>query len=393
MLDDKGFHRPTYAELLKEQETRAKELFGDDIDTSETTALGKFIRLSVYDFAKVYEVAEKVYYARFPNYATGQSLDRLLPFANITRNPATAARHIIEFFGTANKEIEVGTLVTTADNINFYTLKPVTIEDDGTGNGRVQVEVECTQLGTIGNVEVGLIDRLVNPNAFIQSVTHISLVLIAKDTETDVALRKRLQDTLKGTGAGTYEALYGALTRLPYVDGVVIAENETHEFDKDGRPPHSFQCYIVAPESIDNDIAQTIFDKKPVGIKCLGEVEIDVNDKGGFPHTMRFSRAVEVPIELKIQVKVNVFAAENVVEEIKTNLMNFVNGMKNGEDVILTKMYSYIHKVEGVEETSELLIKAKDRDFEAANVICSPVEYARVTKERISIEVVDYVDL
>lgn len=391
MLDDKGFHRPTYAELLAEQETRAKQLFGDDIDTSEQTPLGKYIRLNVYDYAKVYELAEDIYYARFPNHATGHSLDRLCPFASITRNPATAARHVVELYGMAEKTIEVGTLVGTEDNINFYTIEEVTIGDDGLGFGTVQVVVECTTLGTVGNVAVGTINRVVNPNAFVQSVTHVSVDTLAKDTETDKALRERFNQTVKGAGAGTYEALYGALARITNVDGVVIVENDSHE-EVDGRPPHSFQVYVVAPERLDQEVAETIFAKKPIGIKCLGEVAVDVFDKGGFPHTMRFSRAIEVSIGLKAQIRVNKTFPEDGIERIVENIANFINGLKNGDDVIISRFYSYIHSIEGVLDTASLLINANGGEYAAKNIICAPAEFARIQKENILIEVNDYVD-
>ena len=45
MLDDLGFHRPTYAELLAEQETRARQLFGDDIETGEARKVYKAERI------------------------------------------------------------------------------------------------------------------------------------------------------------------------------------------------------------------------------------------------------------------------------------------------------------------------------------------------------------
>ena len=59
VLSNIGFKRPTYAEILDAQIARAKTLFGDDIETSELTILGKYIRLNVYDIAKLYEELEK----------------------------------------------------------------------------------------------------------------------------------------------------------------------------------------------------------------------------------------------------------------------------------------------------------------------------------------------
>ena len=391
MLDDLGFHRPTYAELLAEQETRARQLFGDDIETGEATALGKYIRLNVYDYARLYELAEKIYYARFPNFATGVQLDRLTPFANISRNPATVARHIVEFYGIAGKTVEQGSLVATGDGVTFYTLEDVTMQDEGLGLGTARVTVECTEFGTVGNVAVGEIDRMGNPNGYVREVRHIALKLLAKDAETDKALRERFHDVVKGTGSGTWEALYGALGRITNVDGVVIVENDTAE-TVGTMPPHSFQCYIVAPNTLDQQIGQTIFDKKPIGIKPLGEVEVTVLDSAGSAHVMRFSRAIEKQISLQATIKKTTSYPEDGTEQIKTNIANLINGLSNGDDVILSRLYSAIHAVEGVAEVADLKIKAGDGAFAAANIICLPAEFARIQKENVDLTVVQYVD-
>ena len=391
MLDDLGFHRPTYAELLAEQETRARQLFGDDIETGEATALGKYIRLNVYDYARLYELAEKIYYARFPNFATGVQLDRLTPFANISRNPATVARHIVEFYGIAGKTVEQGSLVATGDGVTFYTLEDVTMQDEGLGLGTARVTVECTEFGTVGNVAVGEINRMGNPNGYVREVRHIALKLLAKDAETDKALRERFHDVVKGTGSGTWEALYGALGRITNVDGVVIVENDTAE-TVGTMPPHSFQCYIVAPNTLDQQIGQTIFDKKPIGIKPLGEVEVTVLDSAGSAHVMRFSRAIEKQISLQATIKKTTSYPEDGTEQIKTNIANLINGLSNGDDVILSRLYSAIHAVEGVAEVADLKIKAGDGAFAAANIICLPAEFARIQKENIDLTVVQYVD-
>ena len=86
VLTEKGFKRPTYDDLLATQITRAKELFGEDIDTSGQSVLGKFLRINVADLAECYELLEDIYYARFPGSARGQSLDRLCTFAGVVRD-------------------------------------------------------------------------------------------------------------------------------------------------------------------------------------------------------------------------------------------------------------------------------------------------------------------
>ena len=80
-MTEQGFRKYTYAELLEQQITRAKNLFGDDIDTSGKSVLGKYIRLNVSDFAQQEEALEALYQARYVDTACGVSLDRLAPFA------------------------------------------------------------------------------------------------------------------------------------------------------------------------------------------------------------------------------------------------------------------------------------------------------------------------
>ena len=48
-LTSKGFERLTYDEIVNKIIQKAKELFGEDIDTSELTPLGKFIRINAFD--------------------------------------------------------------------------------------------------------------------------------------------------------------------------------------------------------------------------------------------------------------------------------------------------------------------------------------------------------
>lgn len=140
VLTEKGYNRPTYSDILDQQIERAKLLFGEDIETDEKTPLGKYIRINVQDIAELHEILETVYYARFPDSATGQSLDRLLPFAGITRNQASYAKHKIKFTGTAGETIPGGFLVA-AGELQFYTLEDYLIGDGGTITGFVYPEI------------------------------------------------------------------------------------------------------------------------------------------------------------------------------------------------------------------------------------------------------------
>lgn len=386
MLSDKGFHRPTYSELLQKQILKAKELFGNDIETAETSALGKFIRLFVYDISKLYEQLENVYYARFPNTASENSLDRLMPFAGISRNLATRAVHKIKLIGEPDSIIEAGFLFSTINDVYFYLINNTVLNSEG----NAEALVECTKTGVVGNVEVGTITKIVNPNSYLDSIEHLSIYELGTDSETDIKLRERFHKTIAGSGSGTIDSIYCEILRAQNVRGCMIVENDTENTDLQDRPPNSFECYVLGGNDL--DIAEAIYAKKPVGIKCVGDITVNIMDKGGFEHPIKFSRTIEKPIYIKIIIKVNNLFEKNGELNIKENLLNYFLSFANGEDVILTSLYSKIHNVIGVVETVSLLLSYDNINFLSSNIKCANNEVAVLDMDNISIEVTDYVD-
>ena len=384
MLDENGLQRPSYQELLSVQNELSKQLFGEDIDTSETTFFGKLNRLQVYLLAQIYEELETTYYARFPNTASGLSLDRLMVFAGISRNPALAARHNIKFTGTPDYEIEAGTLVKTEDNITFYTMTSITLDSNGEGTGLV----ECTERGKVGNIVLGSINQIVNPSIFITSVIDTGIKRLGTETETDYALRNRFKEAIAGVGSGTAEAIKGAIMKVDNVNGVVIVENDTMETDSEGRPAKSFECFVNAPDESDQDIAEAIFSRKPVGIKTYGNTTKTVVDSGGFLHEINFTHVKEVELELSITIETDKYYTNNGANEIKTNISQYVSTFKNGQDVIITSLCGEIYKVSGVRRIANIIITGATGD----RYVITNREVARIPAEKITITVRDYTD-
>lgn len=388
MLSESGFIRPTYQELLADRITKAKELFGEDIETSELTALGKFIRLDVYDLATAYEVLEDVYYARFPHTARGVSLDRLCVFVGISRNPPTYALHTVKFTGTAGHEIETGFLVSDSSENVFHTLGVATIGEDGT----CEAQVESNEPGEIGNVALGSIDTIVNPDMDVLTVEHIAIDTIATDAESDVELRARFEDTIAGSGSGTAESIRAAIMRVRNVSGCVIIENDSAETDSDGRPPNSFECFVTAPEDVYPEIAEAIFQKKPLGIKAVGDMAVEITDESGIAREVRFSVAEQIVVYFNIEIKVsNRFGADGTAL-IRERIAERVNNLQNGDDLILTSLYADIYGVEGVEKVSVLQVSTNGTTYNSDDVNATPSQAVRVSESNIKVVVSEYVD-
>lgn len=381
-MSEVGFKRRTYDEILTDKIQKAKDLFGEDINTEENTPLGKFIRINAYDEALLSEEMELIYYSIFPNTATGVSLDRLCTFVGISRNPATAARFKVTVKGTAETTVPIGFLVGTESGITYYNNNNVNIGADGTAT----LEVDCSDNGEIGNVAPQDITQIINPAANVEGITSAEIINRGEETESDYSLRLRFETARDGLGACTEPSIISAIMRVPSVESVGIITNESDE-TINGRPPHSFECFVAGGENYHEQIAQAIFDKKPIGIKTVGSIPVPIKDAAGGTYTIYFSHTASIDVYVKIKVKANTqFEGESGNAEIQSNIVNYIDNLGVGGSVILSALYGEIHKVAGVEEVTELKLSTNGESWSAANI--SADNYENCVCKQVIIEVI-----
>lgn len=371
-ITETGYHRSTYEEIVAEYTLKAKELFGEDIDVSEQTPLGKIIHMMAYGRAKDHEDAELIYYSRFPNTASGTSLDRLCPFAGLTRNVATPARYEVTVTGEEGTIIPVGFLVSTESDIEFYNTMETTI---AAGETTCVITVECTEPGTMGNVAVSDINEIVNPEAGIDSVIGKAVISLGTDEESDYELRNRITAAGEGGGTGNTASIRAALLKVPTVTSAFVYENDTDTTDNIGTPPHSIACYVAGGAGYSEQIGEAIFDTKAAGIATHGDIVVVVEDDGGFPHTIKYNtmEIVSVTVEISISTTVD-FEGDAGKEKIKENVTNYINSLSFGDDVILSQLYGYIYSVYGVAKVTSLTLNGGTDD-----ISISDLQYASCT--------------
>ena len=380
-ITDKGFVRPSYDEILQAQINRAKVLLGDDIDTSEESVLGKFIRINVFYLNICYETLEDLYYSSFPNTARGQSLDRLGPFAAVSRNQATQSRIEVKIKGTVGESVPSAFLLKS-DKTSFYIVNDYTIDS----NGEVVAIANCVDDGVVGNISNGERLDIQNPRMGIDSVEFIRIVQNGEELESDKDFRIRFANSLAGAGSSTESAIKGAIYRVPLVDGVSVIDNNSDTASS--IPPHSFACYVLAPESQYDEIAKAIFDKKPLGIQCIGDIERTVYDAWGKPHTVKFFATSKAELKISIQIKTNQYFESSGISQIKDNIANFINNLANGSDVYYTSVFGYIHNVTGVVSVVDLKICKIGQTPGNGDIAIGEQEIARIDVSNISVEVV-----
>ena len=74
-LTERGFLRPSYADLLDAFEVKAKELFGSTVNLSVRSPLGIFLRIFAWFAGLTWQLAEDVYNSGFIDTADRQHHD------------------------------------------------------------------------------------------------------------------------------------------------------------------------------------------------------------------------------------------------------------------------------------------------------------------------------
>jgi uncharacterized phage protein gp47/JayE len=387
MLDSQGFKRKRYADLIVEMEAKARELYGETVNTSERSPLGILLRIFAWFLSKPWEKAEDVYYSAYINTAQGIQQDRLGPYVGITRIPEQFAEGSVSFTGVAGYTIAAGFSVRTQSGKYFTTLSNATLDGAGLGTALIR----ASEPGVRGNVAVGTIIEIVNPNPNVTSVTNPSAATGGREKETDPEFRERFQLSVSGGGASTVDSIRGALLRVQGVRAATIIENNTLSTDLAGRPGKSFQAYVLGGDA--DEIAQSILGTKAAGIESYGEVSRTVADLSGSQHIIKFSYAEEVAIHINVDITRNDQYPADGDAQIRSAIIRYIggeaadgslySGLGMGNDVIYTKLISAIFKVEGVEDVS--LEAATTGGYSSENIVVLSNQVAQVVHTDIEV--------
>jgi len=473
-LSGTGFSVKRLNDIIAELKVSAESGFsslvepGDIVNTSDTSVLGRWIKLVAAPLAELWETAQDVYSSFDINQATGQSLENLTLLGGVARKSDTSSTATLVCYGDYGTVIPVdsnvrssstGKVFSTASEITLnesgcvaIRISPavvsnstaysftyqvaginaspvtVTITSDGSATeseivNAITTEIntnhstylsavpedsealvtiynqeyqctfdvntdwtiskvkkgvsgECTETGSNAQ-EADTIQSIQSPVIGWDSVTNPSAAALGTDTETDAELRVRYADAKFTDSLNTYEAIYAAILLLDGVEQIIIHENETDTaLISPPVPAHSFYPIVLGGNS--GDIAQAIWDNKPAGIGTYGSVTETVTDSQGVDHTIKFDRPTDLPIYVEVTVVTDSDYPTNGGDQIKQAIYDYINGLKIGEDVIYSRLYTPINTVPG-HYVTDLKVDDVDPPVASANVTVDYYKRATIT--------------
>lgn len=401
MIDDNGFTRPTYDELVEELSYKWRELFGDNAQTSAKSVGGILIRVLAYLLDKLYQLAEVVYNSQFVDSASGTTLDQLASNAGISRLPAQVAIGTIKVWGQAGYVIPTGTLFKTSDDLMYVTTEDIELNDLG------KKEMTIDGYGTIqaisGNLGLGS-SRLLYANELgekynkdgifkLTQVTPVESIMYAtlegvsggSDVEKDQALRKRISLANSSVPASPYNGVLAGVSKVAGVKSVKIITNDTMQDDSTTNTPAK-SLHIYVDGGYKDDIAKAIFDTVAAGIKTVGAQQVEVVDMAGIKHTVSFDAPASRKIYVKVKLQKNDMYPTDGDKKITDIVRTYVESVGMGNILHYTKLYQQIYsEISGI-EVADIKVGLSLEEVKAEDIQLKTFETAELADGGVVIE-------
>lgn len=180
--------------IIANYEARYKELTGKEISLAPADPMRILIYALTLDLFQIEQYVERAGKQDLLKYSYGDYLDNLAAGRGVTRLQAAAATATIRFTLSEAKSyavgIPAGTRITNGDGVYFQTLE---YDEVPVGSLTVDIETECLETGETGNnLTAGQLNVLVDPVAYVASVSNIDTSSGGTDLETDESLAERV---------------------------------------------------------------------------------------------------------------------------------------------------------------------------------------------------------
>jgi uncharacterized phage protein gp47/JayE len=339
-IQSTGFILKPLDVILSELNVEFKSIFGDTINLDPESPDGQINGIFSNSHSDLWEIAEECYNAYNPAAAVGTALDNLAALAGLTRLQATGSTASLDLTGVNGTLIPQGSLVEADDGLQFATDADVTI-----AGGVATVNATATETGPRIAL-AGSITTIATPVAGWSTVTNPADAVEGTDEETDAELRVRREASVAFPSQALVDSIFSAIANLDGVISVAILENDSSSVDGNGQVPHSVQAVVFGGD--DTEIAEAIFQEKPVGIATDGTTTVAVDDIQGNSYNVKFTRPAPVGIYVTVTLTTNSEYPSDGDDLIKQAIVDYAEAnFGASEDVIYSRLYTPINSIPG----------------------------------------------
>lgn len=364
-----GFVPDTLETILAEIEAAELAAFGPQVNTSSASVIGQYNGIMADKFAELNEVLEDLANSSNPDTATGAALDAICALTGVVRFAATYSKTTLTVNINAGVTLAIGRVVSVSGNPNvkFQTVAAVT--NSGGSAASFPVEAWATVTGPVF-AAAGALTVIESPQTGWNSVTNAADTSIGSNIESDSDLRARRQATLQAAGSANAAAIRADLLNTAGVSQAAVFENDTDTVNVDGVPAHAFESVVQGGANA--DIAQAIWDTKPIGIATHGSITESVADYSGTLQPVKFSRPTTIPIYITVTLTKVAGVTYAGDAAVKAALVLYLSRFLLGQDLIRSQIFGQVSPIAGVVDITAITLGTAPAPAGTANIVATP---------------------
>jgi hypothetical protein len=305
-LTEKGFKAKDFSTIKDELEKTMLAEIDPTLRFGADTVAGVITAIVSNQARQVWESLSGLYHSLQPDSATGRALDALCSLTGTYRKKAAFSKVTTLMTLDAKAKAPKDSRIQSVAGHFFKVTKEV--NNSATTKMDLEAELIAEVAGPIiahANTEA----KIMTPTAGWSKAVFKQTHEIGRHDETDDELRLRRFIELKAIGSSTADAVRSRLKQLDQVEAVYIKEGS-----------RSFEAIIKGGN--DQEIAQTIWQCKPIGIETSGAIECTITDSINVVRKIRFSRPAEIPLSLHANLKVKRRLEVSELNNIKASLVD-----------------------------------------------------------------------
>lgn len=330
-LDENGIYKPDYEEARSWLVEQFQGIFGADIYIDPDSQDGQQIAIFASAINDANAMALQVYNSFSPSTGRGVGLSSNVKINGIKRRVASFSTVDLLITGQAGATITDGVATDAAGN--RWLLPPfVVIPPDGD----IAVTAIAQEVGAV-QAPANTITGIGTPTRGWQAVTNPAAATAGAPVENDAQLRQRQSVSTAIPSLTVFEGTMGAVASILGVARYRGYENDKDATDTDGIPGHSISLVVDGGDA--QVIGEAIAAKKAPGTGTFGTTSVDVIDEYGVTRAIRFFRPTSVAIKAEIAITPRQGYSAAIEARIKQAVVDYVNAIRIGDDVVLSKLY------------------------------------------------------
>ena len=380
-LDITGFT----AEKLIDIQTRIKgklEILNPGFDFRPESPDGQLIDIMSFELWQAWQQLGMVYSSYDPSVATGAALRNLGQISGISYGTAQRSYATIELQGTDGVLVPANSLVSDDDGNEYFVAFDTYLPSNAQIISKLAGPLPIPA-GTITSIDTAV-------NGW-TGVTQTSDGIIGTDPMTDQQFRNFRQSTVMRNYVGTVDTMRGRLIEAGVGQVSVYANNTLGTINT--VPAQNVAVVVDDINGVDDEsIATIIFETNAVGCPTYsyagtGATSVTIQDQQGFDQVINFTKSSAVVMEINITVQFLDEESAGALESIQAALMEYVNELQSGADVIYTHLYQYITPY-GQAQVNVLELQKLGEVAGSGNVPIGTEEFASLTLDNLNITVI-----